>query len=81
MPNLIVVDGGIAQLNTAERVLREYKHPIAVVGVVKDERHRPRQLIGDVRAIRAWRRAILLANHEAHRFALAYHRNRRERVV
>lgn len=81
MPNLIVVDGGITQLNTAQRILREYKHPIAVVGVVKDERHRPRQLIGDVRAIRAWRRAILLANHEAHRFALAYHRNRRERVV
>jgi excinuclease ABC subunit C len=81
LPNLIVVDGGVAQLNTAKKVLAELKLTIPVVGVVKDERHKPRHFIGHLTAVRMWRRAILLANHEAHRFALAYHRNRRERVI
>ena len=80
-PNLIVVDGGIAQLNTAKKVLAELNINIPVVGVVKDDKHRPKHFIGHLTAVRVWRRAILLANHEAHRFAIAYHRNRRERVI
>jgi excinuclease ABC subunit C len=80
-PNLIVVDGGIAQLNTAKKVLAELNINIPVVGVVKDDKHRPKHFIGHLTAVRVWRRAILLANYEAHRFAIAYHRNRRERVI
>ncbi|NTW31000.1 MAG: hypothetical protein HGA33_06990, partial [Candidatus Moranbacteria bacterium] len=37
----------------------------------------PERLIGDREAIADYRRQILLANAEAHRFAITYHRKRR----
>jgi excinuclease ABC subunit C len=78
-PRLIVVDGGALQLRAAERVLTAAGIQIPIVGVVKDARHRPERLIGDERAIALHERDILLANSEAHRFAISYHRMRRSR--
>ena len=80
MPKLIVVDGGIAQVNTAERALKEYGIAIPVVGVVKDERHKPKNIIGDKAVASAHDRAILLANSEAHRFAVGFHRKIRGKL-
>lgn len=76
-PDLVVLDGGVGQLNAAKRVLAEYTLTIPLVAVVKDERHKPKKIIGDVAAYRTYERAILLANAEAHRFAVAYHRKLR----
>ena len=45
-PNLIVLDGGKAQLNTARRVQGKFGVRIPVVSVVKDERHRAREILG-----------------------------------
>ena len=81
MPKLIVVDGGKAQVSTAKKALTEWGLGIPVVGVVKDEFHRPREIIGDARARTAHDRAILLANSEAHRFAIAYHRTVRSKTM
>lgn len=78
-PNLIVVDGGLAQINVAERVLRSLNIDISVVSVVKDERHKPKAIQGSDKIIRENRSAILLANNEAHRFAIAYHKNMRNK--
>lgn len=78
-PTLIVVDGGALQLRAAERVLAQIGVQIPIVGVVKDERHRPQRLIGDERAIALHEREILLANSEAHRFAISWHRARRQK--
>lgn len=75
-PRLIVVDGSTAQLNGAEQVLDEYGMTIPVVGVVKDEKHRPRDIRGDRDLISGRERDILLANAEAHRFAISYHRRK-----
>ncbi len=80
MPNLIVVDGGKAQVNTAEKVLAERGLKISVVGVVKDEHHRAREIVGDKASRMAHERTILLANSEAHRFAISYHRTLREKI-
>jgi len=74
LPRIIVVDGGAAQINAAQRVLAEYSMSIPVVGVVKDEKHRPRNIIGDRELIKDRERDILLANAESHRFAIGYHR-------
>ena len=74
LPRIIVVDGGAAQINAARRVLAEYSMSIPVVGVVKDEKHRPRNIIGDRELIKDRERDILLANAEAHRFATGFHR-------
>ncbi len=73
LPALIVVDGGVAQRNTVLRILDRYGYRIPIVGVVKDERHRPERVLGDRAAVRAREGDILLANAEAHRYALKYH--------
>lgn len=76
-PHLIVVDGSTAQRNAALTVLREYDLRIPVVAVVKNPRHRPERLLGPKSLIDSHERAILLANSEAHRFAITYHRQLR----
>jgi len=80
MPRVFVVDGGIAQLRAAERVLKNAGVRIPIVAVVKNERHKPERLIGDKRTAEAYERDILLANSEAHRFGVAFHRKRRGRI-
>lgn len=76
-PDLIVIDGGDAQRNLALKVLAERDQDISVVSVVKDERHKPKGLIGPDTIVERHKKAILLANAEAHRFAIAYHRKLR----
>jgi excinuclease ABC subunit C len=73
MPDLIVVDGGTAQKRCMEKVLRENKANIPVVSVVKDEYHKPREILGDKKWL-VHEREIILSNAEAHRFAIGFHR-------
>jgi excinuclease ABC subunit C len=75
-PRVIVVDGGSAQMNAAKKVLSNAGILIPVIGVVKDERHRPKSLSGSQKLIEAHERDILLANDEAHRFSINWHRMR-----
>ena len=78
-PKVIVVDGGKTQKKAAENVLKEKNINIPVVAVVKDERHRPREVIGARRAGITEADAVL-ANSEAHRFSLMKHRHARSRI-
>ena len=77
-PRLIVVDGGTAQMNIAEKLLTEAGMQIPIVGVVKDVSHRPREIRLGTHAnrdlINLHEREIILANFEAHRFAITRHR-------
>lgn len=79
LPSLIVVDGSTAQINVAKRVLSRYQFEIPIVGVVKDERHKPKAIIGDEGIIKIYKKQILLANSEAHRFSIAFHKQKRNR--
>lgn len=78
-PDLIVVDGSTAQKNTAERVLGEHNLAIPVVGVVKNEQHKPSHILGESAIVKDHKADILLANAEAHRFAITYHKKLREK--
>jgi excinuclease ABC subunit C len=78
LPKVIVVDGGRAQKKAAEKVLTEFSIKIPVVAVVKDERHRPREVIA-ARAAGISEADAVLANAEAHRFSLSLHRRARSR--
>ena len=48
-----------------------------IVSVVKDDRHKARAILGLKNADKNLEKSILLANAEAHRFAIAYHRKLR----
>jgi len=80
-PRVIIVDGGTAQMNAAKKILANAGIMIPIVGVVKNERHQPERLTGDAKAIEQFERDILLANAEAHRFAINYHRKRRRAAI
>jgi len=79
LPQLIVVDGSTAQKNAIELTLRQHGMLIPVVGVVKDDKHKPIRLIGQKKIIDDHKQAILLANAESHRFAIAYHRDKKRK--
>lgn len=78
LPNLIVLDGGKQQINTATRVLEEAGVEIPIVSVVKDEKHKPKDIIGDGEYVNEREKEILLVNSEAHRFAQNYHKKLRQ---
>ncbi len=77
-PSLIVVDGGKAQKRVAERICRLYGISAPIVAVVKDEKHKPKALMGVEDIIEKYKKQILLANNEAHRFAITYHKSKRK---
>ncbi len=80
LPKAFVVDGGKTHKKAAEEVLAEVGIGIPVVAVVKDDKHRPREVIGGMRAGITDADAVL-ANSEAHRFSLAAHRKARSRAI
>ena len=77
-PDLIVVDGNEVQKKIAENVLSARRVNIPVVAVTKDERHKARDLIGNLDLVKKYRDQIVAINTEAHRFAFNYHRGLRE---
>ncbi|MEX0933795.1 MAG: hypothetical protein WD003_00850 [Candidatus Paceibacterota bacterium] len=79
LPDLIVVDGGVAQKRVAEKIIASHDMSIPIVSVVKDEHHKPREIKGSAFYKKHYEKAILLANYEAHRFALAFHTKSRGR--
>ncbi|MCB9809229.1 UvrB/UvrC motif-containing protein [Candidatus Nomurabacteria bacterium] len=73
LPNLIVMDGGKVQLEVAKRFMASQglTEQIDVVSVVKDERHKPKDILGPAKVIKKYtKEAILIANSEAHRFSI-----------
>jgi excinuclease ABC subunit C len=79
LPHLIVVDGNSIQKNAAQEVLDGHKIVIPIVAVVKNDRHQPDHFLGDQELAQNLKREIVLANSEAHRFAITYHKKLRSR--
>lgn len=81
LPDLILLDGGLGQLNAVLPVMKRHELDIPMFGMVKDSKHRTRAIAaggGDI-SIRANRRAYTLIatiQEETHRFAITYHRNK-----
>lgn len=79
-PDLIVVDGSLAQINKTKIVLKKIKKSIPVVSVVKDARHKARAIMGDENLIKKHKKDILLINGESHRFAINFHKQKRSKA-
>ena len=75
LPNLAVADGNL-QRRTMELAFHAAGVTVPIVSVVKDERHRAARINGPTDIVSKRKREILLANSEAHRFAVATLRNR-----
>lgn len=80
LPKAFIVDGGKTHKKAAEEILKEVGIGLPVVAVVKDEKHRPREVLGGLRAGVSDADAVL-ANSEAHRFSLSNHRKARSRAM
>jgi len=85
LPNLLLIDGGVAHANIALDVLSEFGLSIPVFGMVKDNRHRTRALVtGDGKEIGIDTNQnvfSLIGNiqEETHRFAINYHKKLRSK--
>jgi excinuclease UvrABC nuclease subunit len=73
-----VIEPAVQEL--MQKVLDEYGIKIPIVGVTKDDKHRAREIKGDRSLISNRERDILLANAEAHRFAITGMRARRAKA-
>ena len=86
MPDLILIDGGKGQTNIAESVIRNYGLNIPVCGMIKDDKHTTKGLIYNGKEIDFKKtdivyRLIYKIQEEAHRFAIEYHRNLRDKTL
>ncbi len=86
-PDLILVDGGIQQMNAAREVLNSLELDLPLAGIVKSEDHKTHHLLdenhGTLELDRHGRLFNFLSSiqEEAHRFAVSFHRDRREKGV
>ncbi len=80
LPQLVVVDGGRAQVNIAQSVLASFNLKIPVIGVVKDSSHNASRFIGGGKYMKDAKDQIIMVNAEAHRFAINYHKNLRAKA-
>lgn len=79
MPDVVVVDGSEPQKKTAGEIFSRVKG-VEIVAVVKNEKHQPEKILGNKEIVRKFSREILLANSEAHRFAISFHRKKRRNI-
>lgn len=75
-PDLILMDGGVPQVNAAKAVLAEYGLSIPVLGMVKDEYHKTRTLTDGEGELSLNKRQDVFVflykiQEEVHRFALS----------
>lgn len=84
LPDLILIDGGQNQVNAAIEVLSSLGFNIPVAGMVKDDRHKTRDLIYNGQELNIQKdnlvfKLISTIQEETHRFAVKYHREVRKK--
>jgi excinuclease ABC subunit C len=77
-PNLILIDGGLGQVNAARRILRSFELKIPVIGLAKGPERKRNDLIGTIPPGTEMN-TLIRVRDEAHRFAIAYHKKVRGR--
>ena len=87
LPDLIITDGGIGQMNVVREVVEdELKLAIPIAGLAKDDRHRtnellfgfpPRTIAVDVKS--ELFHVLTHIQDEVHRYAITFHRDKRSK--
>lgn len=78
LPDLILLDGGIGQVNAVLPLIKKYGFNVPVFGMVKDSKHRTRAIAADggeisINSNRQVFTLISSIQDEVHRFSVAYH--------
>lgn len=81
LPDLILLDGGIGQVNAVKEALMPFNLDVPVFGMVKDNKHRTRAIAqgGGEITINDNRSVFTLVSEiqeEVHRFSIGYHRKK-----
>lgn len=85
--DLLVVDGGLLQIAAAREVLLSLGIEIVLVGLVKDDHHRTRQLLNEDGSVVEIKKDSSLfffltaLQDEVHRYAITYHRKLRSKAL
>lgn len=76
MPDLILIDGGLAQANAAKKVLLRAGLRIPILGIAKGPERKRNDIIGAIpKGVR--KETLVRVRDEAHRFAIGYHKKLR----
>lgn len=83
LPDLILADGGITQINAIKKAIDKYEISIPVFGMVKDDRHNTKKLIDDnkkeIELTDNLMNFITNMQDEVHRIAIEYNRKLRDK--
>ena len=87
MPDLIITDGGIGQMNIVREVVEdELGLQIPIAGLAKDDRHRTNELLFgfpprtvQLKAESELFRLLTQMQDEVHRYAITFHREKRSK--
>jgi len=83
-PDLIIVDGGIGQINAAKEVLDAFNMDIKLIGLKKDDKHNTNTLLTTDEEIEIPKRSELFhylerMQDEVHNFTINYHKQLRSK--
>lgn len=83
-PNLIIVDGGLNQINVAIEALNELEVNIPIAGLAKDDKHHTSGLIYNQTLIPVDHRSklflmLIRMQDEVHRYAITFNRSKRSK--
>lgn len=76
LPDLILIDGGVGQVNAARSVLKNSNLKIPILGIAKGVRRKRNDIIGVIPSI-IKKTTLIQVRDEAHRFAITYHKKLR----
>jgi excinuclease ABC subunit C len=76
LPNLILIDGGIAQANAAKKVLMHAGLRIPILGIVKGPERKRNDILGAIPK-GVMKETLIRVRNESHRFAINYHKTLR----
>jgi excinuclease ABC subunit C len=86
-PDLILIDGGWLQVHAAMQVAHEFHLNIPIVGLAKGAKRKKNELICDpgnldiCRQCEKYKKLLIQVRDEAHRFAIKYHRELRNKKM
>ncbi len=87
VPDLIIVDGGVQQINAAKEILDSLELEVPVAGLVKSDKHQTSYLLNqDLKKVAIKKTSnvfhlLTRIQDEAHRFAVNYHKQIRDKGV